>query len=61
MLSDKARQLKQEAQRKHMKNFWLKKAKEYGFIIEGREDEAIKEAQQRYKEDYWERKARALE
>jgi hypothetical protein len=49
----------QEVKRKHNRQFWLKKAADYGIPTEGREDEAIKEARKIYTDDYWERKAHA--
>lgn len=52
-LSPEAKALKRQTETK----FWLKKAKEYGFKTEGREEEAIKEARRVYTEDYWERRA----
>lgn len=54
-LSEEARQLKNESR----KNYWLKKAHEYGidpskFTEEG----MIREARRIYDERYWEKKAR---
>ena len=53
-LSNEARAVKREADRQ----FWLKKAVDYGIETEGREPEAIKEARKIYYDDYWERRAR---
>jgi hypothetical protein len=43
--------------KQHQDQFWLKRAKEYGILTEGREAEAITEARRIYTENYWERKA----
>lgn len=40
----------------YQRQYWLKKAKAYGIITIGREDEAAREAEARYRKGYRERK-----
>jgi hypothetical protein len=61
-LSEEARKLRSEENRKSQIPYWLKKAKQYGIDSSGlTEEEVIRLARSKYLEEYWEARAKREE